>query len=399
MQSGLNGIKTIEEFDLKNKTLFMRVDFNVPMEEGKIVDDLRITAALPSIQYALDKGAKLILASHLGRPKTDEDRKKLSLEPVAKRLGELLNKEVLLMDSPEGNAPKAILPGLKSSQIIMLENLRFAEGETKNSIELAKQWASYTDVYINDAFGASHRAHASTDALPQLITDKGVGFLIKKEIEMLDKVLYSQEKPFTAVLGGSKVSDKIELIENLIDKVDSFVIGGAMAYTFLAAQGIAVGSSRIENSKIKLAKELIEKIEFKNKKVILPIDHVIVQELKAGAEHKNTDGPSIADSWMAVDIGPKTRERYAFEVSASKTLLWNGPMGVYEIPPFHEGSYAVAKAFARNEHTTVIGGGDSAAVTKAANLEDKMTHISTGGGASLEYLQGSQLPGLKVLKA
>ena len=399
MQSGLSKIKDITQLSLKDKRVFIRVDFNVPMEKGQIVDDLRIRAAIPTIRYALDQEAKIILSSHMGRPKSEEDRKKYSLEAAATRLSELMNIEVILIEDPDSTAAKALFPGLKKNQVLMLENIRFSEGEEQNSSDLANILAGYTDVYINDAFGASHRAHSSIVALPSIVKEKAIGFLMKQEIEMLDKVLYKSEAPFMAVLGGSKVSDKIGVIENLMKTIDSFFIGGAMAYTFLAARGFHIGSSRIESSKLNLAKELMGRIEARDKKIFLPVDHVIVQKLEAGAPSKNTENENIPDGWMAVDIGPRTREIYKKELSKAKTLFWNGPMGVYEIPPFDLGTKAIANTFANQTSAiTIIGGGDSAAAVKAAGLDDKMTHISTGGGASMEYLEGSKLPGLEVLR-
>lgn len=396
--SGLEGIKKITELNLKDKRVFIRVDFNVPIENDKIVDDFRIRAALPTIKYALAQEAKVIIASHMGRPKTEEDKKTMSLEIVAERLRELLECDVVFVHEADGNAPKGLFPALKRNQILLLENLRFSEGEESNSHEMASQLASYTDVYINDAFGASHRAHASIVGLPSIVREKGIGFLIEKEIDMLDKVLYKTESPFLAVLGGSKVSDKIGMIQNMLTKIDTFLIGGAMAYTFLAAKGSPIGKSRVETAKLGLAKELIDRIQGREKKLLLPIDHVIVQELKPGAEHKITTNEIIPEGWMAVDIGPKTRQIYANEILRAATLFWNGPMGVYEVKPFDAGTLAVANAFAETAGTTIIGGGDSAAAVKAAGLEDKMDHISTGGGASLEYLEGSKLPGLEVLR-
>jgi phosphoglycerate kinase len=396
--SGLEGIKKITDLALKDKRVFIRVDFNVPIENGKIVDDFRIRSALPTIKYAMEQEAKIIIASHMGRPKTDEDKKTMSLELVADRLRELLHCDVIFVHETDGYAPKGLFPALKKNQVLLLENLRFSEDEEANGHELTSQLASYTDVYINDAFGASHRAHASIVGLPSIVKEKGIGFLIQKEIEMLDRVLYKTESPFLAVLGGSKVSDKIGLIENMLGKIDTFLIGGAMAYTFLAANNTPIGNSRVETAKLSLAKELINRIRGRDKTLLLPIDHVIVKELKAGAEFKTTDSEIIPEGWMAVDIGPKTRALYANEILRAKTLFWNGPMGVYEMSPFEAGTIAVAKAFAETEGTTIIGGGDSAAAVKAAALEDKMDHISTGGGASLEYLEGAKLPGLEVLR-
>lgn len=404
--AGLKGIKLIEEFDLKDKRVFIRCDFNVPTQEhadgtSTITDDTRIRAAVPTIRYAMDKGAKIVLASHFGRPEGGpEDRKKYTLEPVGRRLGELLKAEVILTDDPTSEAPKGLLPTLRPNQLILLENLRFEKGETKNAREFALQMASYTDVYINDAFGASHRAHASIEALPQLIEKKGIGFLIKKEIEMLDQLLHSPTSPYVAILGGAKVSDKIPVIENMIDKVDAFLVGGAMAYTFLAAQGIAVGKSRVEKDKMSFAREMLERTQARGKKLLLPIDHIVTNDFLAPSEIKTTDTAAIPENYLGVDIGPKTRELYRKELQKAKTVFWNGPMGVFEKPEFNKGTFAVAEALAglSGQAMTIVGGGDSAAAAEASGYADKMAHISTGGGAGLEYLQGDKLPGLEVLR-
>jgi phosphoglycerate kinase len=396
---GLKGILKIDEFDLKDKRVFLRVDFNVPMEKGKITDDNRIRAALPTIRYALEKGAKLVLGSHLGRPEPQKPRGLFSLEPVAHRLSDLLNIEVILVDEPASDAPKGLLPGLRPGQVLMLENLRFDEGESENSGELAATISSYTDIYINDAFGASHRAHSSIDALPRLVSKKGIGFLIAKEIEFLDSLLHSPAKPYMVILGGSKVSDKIPIIEKLMDLIDVTFIGGAMAYTFLAAQGVAVGGSRVEKDKVNFAGEMIKRIQARGKKIFLPVDHIIVDHLQSRSP-KATDGAAIPDGFMAVDIGPKTRELYRKELQKAHTVFWNGPMGIFENPLFSQGTFAIAKALAelKGQAKTVIGGGDSAAAAEASGFAEQMTHISTGGGASLEYLQGDKLPGLEVLR-
>lgn len=397
---GLKGIRRIDEFELKDKRVFLRVDFNVPMNGGKISDDTRIRAALPTIQYALEKGAKLVLASHLGRPESKEDRAKYSLEPVATRLGELLNVEVLLIDEPTSDAPKGLLLGLKSSQLILLENVRFEPGETKNSREFASILASYTDIYINDAFGASHRAHATIDALPSMIEQKGIGFLIAKEIEMLDRLLHSPVSPYMAILGGAKVSDKIPVIENMIDHIDTFFVGGAMAYTFLAAQGISTGASRVEKDKVAFAGEMLKRIDARDRRCLLPIDHVITQDIKDTRNIRTTDSVSIPDGWLAVDIGPKTRELFRKELQKAKTVFWNGPMGVFETPEFSKGTFAIAETLSQlTGATTIVGGGDSAAAAEESGYAGMMTHISTGGGASLEYLQGDKLPGLEILRS
>lgn len=404
--SGLQGIKTIEEFELKSQRVFIRCDFNVPFdgEPGalRITDDTRIRAALPTIRYALDKGAKVILASHLGRPESDADRPKFTLEPVAERLGELLDVEVILIEEPTSDAPKALLAGLKPKQLLLLENVRFEKGETKNSREFAEKLASYTDIYINDAFGASHRAHATIDALPRLVAKRGCGYLIKKEIEALGGIMHAPAKPLLAIMGGAKVSDKIGVVENLIESIDTFLIGGAMAYTFLQAQGLGVGKSKIEKDKLNFAKELLARIEARKKRVLLPVDHVVANDFLAPSVIETTEGAAIPADRLGLDIGPKTREMFRKEIDRAKTVFWNGPMGVFEKPEFAKGSFAVAAALAdltARGGVSVVGGGDSAAAAEASGFADKMTHISTGGGASLEYLEGAQLPGLEALRS
>lgn len=396
----LTGIKSIEDFQLEDKRLFLRLDLNVPLNgQGTITDDTRIVAALPTIRYAIDKGAKIVLASHLGRPKgKPEDREKFSLEPVATALMKHLKKEVILVEEPSGEATKHLLAGLKPSQIIMLENLRFDPGEEKNDRELAASLASFTDIYINDAFGASHRAHASIVALPELMEKRGLGFLMKKEIEMLDRIRLNPEAPFITIMGGAKVSDKIEVIEALLDRVDTMIIGGAMAYTFLAAQNIGTGSSLVERDKVKFAADLLERTKARRKRILLPVDHRIVSGFKETDSLKVTDGTSIPEGWMGIDIGPKTQKLYAAEISKSKTIFWNGPMGVFETAEYAEGTFAVAAAITESSALSVVGGGDSAAAAHASGLADKFTHISTGGGASLEFLQGDKLPGVEALR-
>ncbi len=399
MKSTLAGIHSIEDFDLKDKRVFLRLDLNVPIKNGKITDMTRIDAALPTIRYALEHGAKLVVASHLGRPESKEDRVKYSLEPVANKLQELLDADVILVDEPESEAPSALLRSLKKNQLILLENLRFNEDETENGDGLANAICAYTDIYINDAFGASHRAHASIVGVPAKVKQKGVGFLMKKEIEMLDKIMLAPEQPFVTILGGSKVSDKIGVIENLIDKVDTFLVGGAMAYTFLAAQGVAVGASRVEKDKVKYAGELLMRMKARDKKMFLPVDHRIVTKFDSAADLKSTSASEIPDGWLGVDIGPKTVETFRRELQRAKTVFWNGPMGVFETKDFADGTFAVAKALAELPHaTTVVGGGDSAAAINASGYADRVTHISTGGGASLEYLQGDKLPGIEALR-
>lgn len=394
--AGLKGIQLISDFDLQGQVVFLRLDLNVPLDKGMITDETRITASLPTIKYALEKGAKLIVASHLGRPKSPED-KKYSMEPVAKRLGELLNVEVILIEEPGSDAVKHNLMGLKNNQLILLENLRFNEGETENTEAFAQELASGVQIYINDAFGASHRAHASIEALPRLIPKKGIGFLIEKEVKMLDKLLENPEKPYLAILGGSKVSDKMGVIENLIDKVDAFIIGGAMAYTFLKARGLPVGKSLVEAEKLNYAREMLARVEARNKSILLPVDHVCVPSFDSN-DTLTTPDVGIPEDMMALDIGPKSIRNFEAAIASAKTVFWNGPMGVFERPAFQRGTFAIAEALAKNPGFRIVGGGDSAAAAEASGFAEKMTHISTGGGASLEYLQGDKLPGLEVLR-
>ncbi|MBY0555316.1 phosphoglycerate kinase [bacterium] len=397
MSSGLKGIKTVRDFEMAGKTVFLRLDLNVPLDGTKITDETRITASLPTINYCLEKGAKLILASHLGRPKSAKD-KQFSLEPVAKRLTELLSRDVVLMEEPSSEGVKHILYGNMKNEIILLENLRFDEGETENKNDLALYWASYSDIYINDAFGASHRAHASIHAFPEIMKNKGIGFLIEKEIKMLDSLTDNPKRPYIAILGGAKISDKIEVIEKLIDIVDGFVIGGAMAYTFLKAKGVPVGKSLVEADKVKYAKEMIQRMEARNKTMLLPVDHIVSTEFGNVENKKVTTSAVIEDNYMGLDIGPQTIKNYTAALSEAATVFWNGPMGVFENKAFCEGTFAVAKALAESKGVKIVGGGDSAAAAEASGFADKMTHISTGGGASLEYLQGEKLPGLEILR-
>ena len=395
----LKGIRSLEEIKIADKSVFMRLDLNVPIKDGIIQDDTRIQAALPSIKYALDHKSRLIVASHLGRPKTLEDRQKLSMEPIARKLNELLDVEVILIEEPGSETPKSILKTLKSKQIILLENLRFDPGEIANSEIFTRTICSYIDVYINDAFGASHRAHSSVVGIPTEIEDSGIGFLMKKEITALDKLINSAKPPFAAILGGSKVSDKIDVIDCLIDKVDVFIIGGAMAYTFLKAQGVSVGTSRVEMNKLNFVKKFFERIKTRGKKLLLPIDHIVIPSFNKIKSHRATSGVGIEDKWIAVDIGPQTIELFQKELGLMKTVFWNGPMGVFEKPELCVGTFAVAESLANNKEAfSVVGGGDSAAALRASGYAHQMTHISTGGGASLEYLQGLPLPGLDALR-
>ncbi len=398
MSKGLKGVTSIEQLELKDKNVFIRCDFNVPMEDGKITDDTRIVATWPTIEYALKHEANVVLASHLGRPKKTEDRKKYSLEPVAEYIRDKYGPDVILVDDPESDAPKALLAGLKKNQIIMLENLRFSPGEEKNSHELAAQIASYINVYVNDAFGASHRAHASVSELPKLMPIRAAGFLIQKELTMLDKLMENPASPYWVIMGGAKVSDKIPMIEKLIDKVDGFIIGGAMAYTFLKAQGTEVGKSLVEKDQVEFAKLLVERMKARKKKLLLPVDHRISTTLEGSHGIEITPNEKIPEGWMGVDIGPKTQKLYCSELAKAKTVFWNGPMGIFENEKMNQGTFAIAKQLAEITAETIVGGGDTASAAKASGYADKMSHISTGGGASLEYLQGEPLPGVDALR-
>jgi phosphoglycerate kinase len=397
MASGLRGIKTVKDLVVKDKVVFLRLDLNVPLKDGRITDETRITASLPTIQYLMDQGSKIVMTSHLGRPKTAED-KKYSLEPVGKRLSELLKAEVILVEEPGGDAVKQLLMGLRKGQLILLENVRFVPGETKNSVEFAQRLAKDIDVYVNDAFGASHRAHSSIHALPELIKEKGVGFLIEKEIQMLDQLIENPKSPYFAVLGGAKISDKIAVIEKLIDIVDGFIIGGAMAYTFLKARGREVGKSLVEEDKLKYANEMMGRIEARRKTLLLPVDHLVSQGIADTTNTRVTTDANMKANELGVDIGPRTIENFATALKSAATVFWNGPMGIFETAEFSKGTFAMAKAVADCPGLKIVGGGDSAAAAEDSGYASKMTHISTGGGASLEYLQGEKLPGLEVLR-
>lgn len=388
--------KTIEDIDVAGKRVIVRVDFNVPLDENrKITDDKRIVGALPTIKYLVDKGAKTILVSHLGRPKEGfED--KFSMKPTAVRLGELLGKEIIMAKDVVGEDAKAKAAALKDGEVLMLENVRFHKEETKNDANFAKELASMAEIFVNDAFGTAHRAHASTAGLADYLPAV-CGFLIKKEIEFMGKALANPARPFVAILGGAKVSDKIAVIENLIDKVDTLIIGGGMAYTFLKAKGYHIGNSICEEDKIDLAKTLMEKAEAKGVEIMLPIGSMVAQEFKNDTEIKYVPSDAMPDGWMGMDIGSLTIENFAKEIKKAKTVIWNGPMGVFEFPNFATGTKEIAKSVAESGALSIVGGGDSAAAVEQLGFADKITHISTGGGASLEFLEGKELPGIAVL--
>ncbi|MGL4522561.1 MAG: phosphoglycerate kinase [Bacilli bacterium] len=388
--------KSIQDIEVKGKRVFCRVDFNVPMKDGQVSDDTRIRAALPTIQYLMEQGAKVILASHLGRP-NGEVNEDMRLTAVAARLSEHLGKDVAKADEAFGPAVEAKIAEMNEGDVLVLENVRFYAGEEKNDAELAKEFAKLADVYVNDAFGAAHRAHASTAGIAEHIPAVS-GLLMQKEIDVLGKALSNPERPFTAIIGGAKVKDKIGVIENLLDKVDNLIIGGGLAYTFVKAQGHEVGQSLLEEDKIELAKSFMDKAKEKGVKFYMPVDAVIAPEFSETAEVKTVDIDSIPSDWQALDIGPKTAAIYADVIKNSKLVIWNGPMGVFEWKITEGGTKAVAEALAAAEGTySVIGGGDSAAAVEKFNLADKMSHISTGGGASLEFMEGKALPGVDLL--
>jgi phosphoglycerate kinase len=389
--------KTIKDIDVKGKKVIVRCDFNVPQDkEGNITDDRRIAGALPTIKYLIESGSKVILMSHLGRPKEGFEAK-YSLKPVGERLSKLLGKTVKLANDPEVVGENAIklASELGEGEVLLLENVRFVKTETKNDLEFAKKLASLADIFVNDAFGTAHRAHSSTAGIAEYLPAVA-GFLIEKEIEFMGKALENPERPFVSILGGAKVSDKIGVINNLLEKVDKLIIGGGMAYTFLKAQGLSIGKSLVEEDKVEYAREMIEKAKSKGVTLYLPVDHVIAEEFKADAESKVVVG-DIPEGFMGLDIGPKTVELFSNAVKDAKTVIWNGPMGVFEMPAFAKGTKAIAEELSKVEGTTIIGGGDSAAAVEQLGYADKMSHISTGGGASLEFLEGLELPGIAVL--
>lgn len=390
--------KTIDDLNVTGKKVLLRCDFNVPMQDGVITDTNRITAALPTIKKLVADGAKLILCSHLGKPKGVD--KKFSLAPVAKKLDEILNQNVYFADDDNvvGENAKNIVAKLQNGEIVLLQNTRFRAEETKNVDEFSKDLASLAEIYVDDAFGSSHRAHCSTVGVTKFIGETAVGYLMQKEIDFLGNAINNPTRPFVAILGGAKVSDKINVINNLLNKVDKLIIGGGMAYTFMKAQGYEVGQSLLEEDKVDYAREMLQKAKDKNVELILPVDTVIVKEFKNDTEFKTVPSNQIDKDWMGVDIGEKTRQLFADALKDAKTVIWNGPMGVFEFDNFAKGTFAVANALANIDAVTIIGGGDSAAAVNKLGFGDKMSHISTGGGASLEFLEGKDLPGVAAIQ-
>ena len=426
--------KTVKDIDVKGKRCLVRVDFNVPMKDGKITDENRINGALPTIKYLMEHGAKVILCSHMGKPhnifsegfgltkkekklveslpenereaKTKEllekalktDKEKFTLRPVADRLNQLLSNKVTFAEDLVGEDAKKKVAALKDGECVLLENTRFEKGEEKNDEVLCKKLSEFCDIYVNDAFGTAHRAHATTAGIVQygFVKDAVSGFLIEKELEFLGSAINNPKRPLVAILGGAKVSDKIKVIENLIEKCDTIIIGGGMAYTFLKSLGKEVGDSLLESDRIELAKSLLEKAKAKGVKLLLPIDNIIADAFDNNANTKVAEG-NIPEGWQGLDIGPKTIKLFSDEISKAKTVVWNGPMGVFEMPTFAKGTEAIAEALSKTKATTIIGGGDSAAAVAILGYADKMSHISTGGGASLEFLEGKELPGIACL--
>ncbi|WP_434284041.1 phosphoglycerate kinase [Clostridium botulinum] len=390
--------KSIEDIDVKGKKVLVRCDFNVPLNEGKITDENRLVGALPTIKYLMEKGAKIILCSHMGKPK-GEPKKELSLLPVAKRLSEMLNKEVIFADDDNvvGENAKKAVEDMKDGDVVLLQNTRYRKEETKNEEVFSKELASLADVFVNDAFGTAHRAHCSTVGVTNYLKEAACGYLIQKELKFLGNAVEKPERPFVAILGGAKVSDKINVINNLLDKVDTLIIGGGMGYTFLKAQGYTIGNSLVEEDKVEYSKEMIDKAKEKGVNLLLPIDNVVADKFDKDASPVVTEDQNIGEGYMGLDIGPKTAKIYSDAIKSAKTVVWNGPMGVFEFKNFANGTIEVAKAMADSDAVTIIGGGDSAAAVNILGFGDKMTHISTGGGASLEFLEGKELPGIAAL--
>ncbi|MHB7980271.1 phosphoglycerate kinase [Clostridium sporogenes] len=390
--------KSIEDIDVKGKKVLVRCDFNVPLNEGKITDENRLVGALPTIKYLMEKGAKIILCSHMGKPK-GEPKKELSLLPVAKRLSEMLNKEVIFADDDNvvGENAKEAVKDMKDGDVVLLQNTRYRKEETKNEEVFSKELASLADLFVNDAFGTAHRAHCSTVGVTNYLEEAACGYLIQKELKFLGNAVEKPERPFVAILGGAKVSDKINVINNLLDKVDTLIIGGGMGYTFLKSQGYTVGDSLLEEDKVEYAKEMINKAKEKGVNLLLPVDITIADRFDKDAKPIITEDQNVGEGYMGLDIGPKTAKMYSDAIKSAKTVIWNGPMGVFEFKNFANGTIEVAKAMADSDAVTIIGGGDSAAAVNILGFGDKMTHISTGGGASLEFLEGKELPGIAAL--
>jgi len=390
---------SLKDLDLKGKTVVMRVDFNVPLKDGVIGDDNRIRQALPSINHVIEAGAKLVLLSHLGRPK-GEPKPEFSLKPVAKHLESLVSCKVWFGEDCIGEKAEKAVKEASEGEIVLLENVRFHPQETKNDPDFSKALAAHGDVFVNDAFGSSHRAHSSVAGITEHLQPAAAGFLLRKEIDYLQESVENPKRPFVAVLGGAKVSDKIGVIENLITKVDTIIIGGGMTYTFFKAMDLPIGNSLLEEDKVELAATLMEKAKANNVEIMLPVDSVVGKEFKEDTESKVVPQDGIEEGWIAMDIGPKSAELFGDEIMDAKTVIWNGPMGVFEMDAFAKGTFAVAGAMStatQNGAITIIGGGDSASAIKKAGLEDKVSHVSTGGGASLEYLEGKELPGITSL--
>jgi phosphoglycerate kinase len=390
-------IRTVDQIELKGKRVFIRVDFNVPQDEkNNITDDTRILLSLPTIRFVSEAGGKVILASHLGRPKGKRDPK-FSLAPVAERVSQLLGKKVALATECIGEEVQRQIGGMKEGEILLLENLRFHPEEEKNEENFSKALASLCDIYVNDAFGAAHRAHASTEGMTRFVKVVAAGFLMMKEIKSLEKALVNPQKPYVAILGGAKVSDKIGVIQNLLDKVTTLLIGGGMAYTFLKAEGFEVGKSLVEADQINFSLNLFERAK-KKIKFLLPSDHIAAERMDIQAKKEIVKNDRIPSGWVCLDIGPETMKTFSEEIQSAKTIVWNGPMGVFEMEPFSHGTFAIAKAIASSSAFSIVGGGDSVAAVNKAGVADRIGHISTGGGASLEFLEGKKLPGIEALR-
>jgi phosphoglycerate kinase len=390
--------KTIEDIEVKGKKVLVRCDFNVPLKDGEITDVNRLIGAMPTINYLVKNGAKVILCSHLGKP-DGKPKPELSLAPVAKKLSEMLGSEIVFAADPNvvSDSVKSSVSKMKDGDVLLLENTRYRSEETKNSENFSKELASLADIFVNDAFGTAHRAHCSTVGVTQFIETSVCGYLIQKELKFLGEAVDHPVRPFVAILGGAKVSDKIDVIANLLEKVDTLIIGGGMAYTFLKAGGYSIGSSLVEEDKVEYAKDMMQRAEAKGVKFLIPVDHIVADRFSSEAEPIVTGDQNIPDGYMGLDIGPKTSEIFKASISTAKTIVWNGPMGVFEFVNFAKGTTSVAEAMSKVDGTTVIGGGDSAAAVNQLGFGEKMTHVSTGGGASLEFLEGKLLPGIEAL--